>query len=231
MKKLIISLVALIYSINAEAQIPQMNGNLWCINYANAFVDSNGHHYMQVNFYNNDSAVNNDSFTSEVYRLDAIVSGTDTIRSTNFGWQHMVFQVFSNTSNIFYIDTSIAINLIDGYLVTRGWLGCGTMWDKSFYISQQCNYNFALNIKYNDELSTNIYPNPVTNELYIDIQFKNEMHQAHELKIYDAIGKLVHVQLISKNTEGSLKINCAKFAKGIYYLNVDNKSTKKFIVQ
>ncbi|MBC8172402.1 MAG: T9SS type A sorting domain-containing protein [Chitinophagales bacterium] len=60
-----------------------------------------------------------------------------------------------------------------------------------------------------------IYPNPVTDNLFIDFATNNFL--SSEVIITDATGKNVLIQNI---TSTNAKINIASFSKGIYFVSI-----------
>jgi len=80
----------------------------------------------------------------------------------------------------------------------------------------------------NQVLSVRLYPNPVRDNLYINIL---ENNQGMRLSIYDFTGKTVH----SEQFEGSFKyIDLSFLTTGIYYLTINNNqstATLKFMKQ
>ena len=83
----------------------------------------------------------------------------------------------------------------------------------------------------NAEPVISTYPNPVHDMLYLNI---SGMEGMTYITITDAAGKVVatyNENLL--NSETTLNYSVAKFAQGIYFLNVNNNDTvitKKFIV-
>jgi hypothetical protein len=90
-------------------------------------------------------------------------------------------------------------------------------------------FNYEINVTDIDNVKTNqfeIYPNPVSNMLYV-----NSNLSFYCINIYDIYGKL----LISKQIdEKSISIDVASLASGIYFIKLigkDQKEVRKIIVQ
>lgn len=72
-----------------------------------------------------------------------------------------------------------------------------------------------------------IYPNPVTNEMIIDIK---DQSLIDKVIISDPAGKSYNCRFINSNR--SIHINCSDLAKGLYFITIKSdkgSSTKKFI--
>lgn len=73
------------------------------------------------------------------------------------------------------------------------------------------------------DLGFSIYPNPVKD--YVIFEQKNANRQKHTLVIYNAIGQVMHHEVLSTDTK---RIDLAKYAQGLYYYELYNdKGTEK----
>jgi len=77
---------------------------------------------------------------------------------------------------------------------------------------------------YQTEFNMNVYPNPVSEQVTIEIK---EIKEAISFSIYTTEGKLI---MTSKLTELQTKLNIEGFAKGNYFLNIteQNKIIKTY---
>ena len=85
--------------------------------------------------------------------------------------------------------------------------------------------NFALDVPENDELNMAVFPNPVSNTLFIS----SENIQIEKISVYSISGKQV---LDDSNFENSLDVS--SLSEGIYFLEIsspEGKSIQKFIKQ
>ena len=67
------------------------------------------------------------------------------------------------------------------------------------------------------------YPNPAKNTVI----FNSNSAQSAQLKIFDALGKLVY----STTINGSKTVDVSGFKNGIYVVNIDNRMNKKLVIQ
>ena len=89
---------------------------------------------------------------------------------------------------------------------------------QSPYLGQVFNYSTITGVEEFNELnSIRIYPNPVKNELVMQLK-GFESYTNLELHIYSSTGKLVYSDKISANQE--VTINVYTFAQGVYYCKV-----------
>jgi len=70
------------------------------------------------------------------------------------------------------------------------------------------------------ELKFDIYPNPTSQQLSIQWQAAGE--QSMNLKLYNALGQVVHVQNVKTATANDVKWNVESLASGIYLLEIRN---------
>lgn len=72
---------------------------------------------------------------------------------------------------------------------------------------------------------TNIYPNPATKELFIDLASNEDSYI--NISIYDVLGKIIYTK---QNESGSLKnaIDISEFKRGIYYIKIENSVGSHF---
>ena len=83
--------------------------------------------------------------------------------------------------------------------------------------NSQFQYSKIISIDRNKSLAVRIFPNPVKNELNIDLNFDRKKTA---IEVFDVLGRTV----FQENTEGgnSLKINILNWTSGIYFLTVTN---------
>jgi hypothetical protein len=68
-------------------------------------------------------------------------------------------------------------------------------------------------------LTSNVYPNPATNE----IKFTTSIDAAYIVTIYNSVGKVIQLLEINGDKLGSeVSINITNFAKGNYFIKIDN---------
>lgn len=67
-----------------------------------------------------------------------------------------------------------------------------------------------------------VYPNPSGDYIQID-----GLHKTQNFKAYDTAGKVVHSGTISKNG----RVDISSFPKGLYFLDLEDGSTLKFVVE
>lgn len=93
--------------------------------------------------------------------------------------------------------------------------------DKAIY-----HFNLLSTSKLRNQLSFNIYPNPVKNQLHISSENNLENYS---VKIFDVLGKLK----ISKKLSYTKTVNVESLSKGMYILSIkddlENTTFKKFI--
>ncbi len=85
-------------------------------------------------------------------------------------------------------------------------------------------YSKVLSVVSSKDLTVKVYPNPIHNELTIDI---NSESRKQQIDVFDVLGRTVFTQ----NTEGGvsnanlLKINTLDWQKGIYFLKITDGKT------
>ncbi|MCX6155934.1 MAG: M1 family aminopeptidase [Candidatus Kapabacteria bacterium] len=67
---------------------------------------------------------------------------------------------------------------------------------------------------FDQTLNTEIYPNPATDEIFVDYQTNN--NQKNEIKIFNQLGECVYKLLTDDNF---LKVDVSRLSDGIYFLN------------
>jgi hypothetical protein len=77
-----------------------------------------------------------------------------------------------------------------------------------------------------DNLTINVYPNPVTN--YVNIKFNASVLQSYHVSIFDVNGRILKKQKLSINSSET-QIKMDDLANGIYYLNVKQDNSNKII--
>ena len=81
------------------------------------------------------------------------------------------------------------------------------------------------------ELDFNIYPNPVTTLLYVDI--KSELSQINEIQIFQSNGQLINT-LNSERLERN-GVDVSSYSSGLYFMKltdtIGNFKVKKFTVR
>ncbi len=96
-------------------------------------------------------------------------------------------------------------------------------------------YNPALKIQESSDLnnSINIYPNPVTDKLYIKIN--GSKYQKYSFQLFDFNGKVIRKVIIGEIKEDLIFIDTKNLVSGLYILNIlsDNKLVinKKLIIE
>ena len=78
----------------------------------------------------------------------------------------------------------------------------------------------------------NIYPNPVKDELYIDIPFFEKMEYLKNVEICDLTGRTVGALRAMPLQEGNATINVSALPSGVYFVKITTDNgivTKKFI--
>lgn len=80
-------------------------------------------------------------------------------------------------------------------------------------------------IKIKSDNSLKIYPNPTQAHLFVEIATSNK---AKNMTIINHLGQIVWQKVITQN---KVAIDVSTFAKGIYFIQVDNSFNKKIIIQ
>jgi uncharacterized repeat protein (TIGR02543 family) len=105
-----------------------------------------------------------------------------------------------------------------------------TGWDVEFDnitadITVTAVYDISTTIEVNTTTQFIVYPNPVVNTLYVNIENTQEGIE-HQISIYNISGQLVY----SNSGYGTKKtISVGDLNKGIYYITIDNNKGNKFI--
>ncbi len=85
---------------------------------------------------------------------------------------------------------------------------------------------------YIDDVS-NVYPNPISNKLKLDIGIKNPTKIT--VKIYNQMGQLLIMDQFSMGSTQTLEVNTSELHSGMYFLEIiadDNyRVARKFIKQ
>ncbi|NVN93664.1 MAG: T9SS type A sorting domain-containing protein [Bacteroidetes bacterium] len=135
-----------------------------------------------------------------------------------------------NGGNALYIDVAyISIDLSGNCFVTGSFVGATATFgsiilnhdtvitNHDIYIAN-LGLPTGINELHNEKLALNIYPNPATSKLTINLQ-QQTILQNTTVSIYDVQGKLLLQQSI---TQPQTELNIASFAKGIYVVKVNN---------
>ena len=109
----------------------------------------------------------------------------------------------------------------------------GASWIKSFegdfgrFIHHEFRIEDAIShSEFNDINNINIFPNPANDELTL---FGNLQHSS-KLILRDNLGRIIKTMNLKKNVS-THKIDISHLSKGIYFLSIDNVSSKKIIKQ
>ena len=111
-------------------------------------------------------------------------------------------------------------------------VGCISTYCDSSYLQKSPNSIITINVVPNawvgiNNLITgkvNIYPNPATDKLIIDLQQLKNL-QNTSLSIYDIQGKLLLQQAIEQSQTG---LNISRFEKGVYVIKVNNDNNTMY---
>jgi len=106
------------------------------------------------------------------------------------------------------LNTQVSALLICGKDIYTGTFN-GGIWKRSL---------LELSVLQESSNSNNIYPNPATSNLTLNLQLQTSL-QNTIVSIYDVQGKLLLLQTI---TEPQTELNIASFSKGIYVVKVNN---------
>lgn len=69
-------------------------------------------------------------------------------------------------------------------------------------------------------LMSNVYPNPATHE----IKFTTSLEETYFISVYNSLGKIVEcVEIKGDQLGAEVSINTSKFAKGNYFIKIDNQ--------
>jgi len=83
-----------------------------------------------------------------------------------------------------------------------------------------CVYeNCILNVEGFSKLGINIYPNPTTGKVYIELD-KSTNNSQNTISIFDLAGKILFQ---SKFNHNRAELNLSNFAKGMYLIEIKNK--------
>jgi hypothetical protein len=66
-----------------------------------------------------------------------------------------------------------------------------------------------------------VYPNPVSNVLFI--QFSEKLTENLELNIYNAIGQRIHAEILSEKNNATVQVDMTNLSNGFYILNLRGK--------
>ena len=84
-------------------------------------------------------------------------------------------------------------------------------------------YGHITSINQFDETEINIYPNPATS--FVNVEVTSEEAQQFNVKMVDMMGKTVYVDEFNHaGGPGMYKINVNNFAKGVYFLHLSNEN-------
>lgn len=95
-----------------------------------------------------------------------------------------------------------------------------------------CEQGWGVNVNNTTADLLNIYPNPTSNQLFIDLGITN-VNSNNSISVVDMTGKEVIFEN-NVNLDGTYEINTSELSKGIYFLKVNNGSsviTKKFVIE
>ena len=210
----------------------------WPCSYTNSFTDSWAATFVSggSTFYR----TGNSTVTSDGYGTVTTPSGT----YPNVMRFHMV-ETYQDSANIFgtpfinnyvndeylWLDNSHHIPIATVYTFTTV-IGGG-----SPTVTQGGSYFGApVGIEKSSELSGSLklYPNPVTDNLYINMELSR--NQKAEIKLINPLGQEIGVQVITSALQGPNEITAdlGKYANGIYfvqvYLNGTLSATRRFII-
>jgi hypothetical protein len=90
-----------------------------------------------------------------------------------------------------------------------------------------CDTSVSANLKMEERIFTNIFPNPAEN--LVNIEIRNiEKHENLSMDIYDGVGRLV--QSVSNLRNSVYQLNRDDFGSGIYFVNIYENNNKQFQV-
>lgn len=122
-----------------------------------------------------------------------------------------------------YIGTSVSLSY-DGRIVATGAFRRNSDNTSSTGHVEVYSLSGLLSLNEFNLSQFSIYPNPVSNQVTIVLQNKNNLQK---IKIYNSLGQIVH-------TTQETRIDTSQFSKGIYYIEVTTNqgiSSKKLIVE
>lgn len=196
---------------NIFASVPSASNILFSGNIPSVIDTSNNifvKNYAAFGF--TDPSVNNYNLTSVA--VDAIDKGV-ACGSADNGFPLTPLYMFINDS------TSLSPRTVVGAAID---IGAYEYQDNSGINEAKIN---------NDNLEINIFPNPSSAFLYVDM--KNVREKIIKAQIYNVSGDLVYSENIA-NINSALKFDVSKFSDGMYFLRLltNNKTlTQKFLVQ
>ncbi len=117
-------------------------------------------------------------------------------------------QTTQRAINLCYNSTGYSVTVTDRYNCTYSYSGSGTR-----------VLNCSKSLVYNEhpDIYVNIYPNPVQNELSIQILSENNIYNS--IYIYSSEGKLCYVKKLNSN-DVELKVNTINWSEGIYLVRL-----------
>ncbi|MDD2412175.1 MAG: PKD domain-containing protein, partial [Bacteroidales bacterium] len=135
---------------------------------------------------------------------------------------------FSNDAN----PANIQYNLEGTYyvsLIANNTFGSGFL-KKDLYITVFPSTNIS---EYNTENSLHIYPNPASNELFVDIENLTDGHCT--VTLFNTVGQKIKVKKLEvlENSQNTIRWNISTIAKGVYLIKLETEKTqitKKVII-
>jgi len=120
---------------------------------------------------------------------------------------------------------SAALPICDGCYITQGLL---CYQDSTFNLyqpdtSKACDYTTVGINQLTHNTQLNIYPNPATNVLNVELGILNENA---EIKLFDVNGKLV----LSQTIQGNTNIDVGNLNSGVYNVNINGVTNKRLVI-
>ena len=145
-------------------------------------------------------------FTRAAINSPAPQPGTDTT------WQMQSFNINNNLAGQrVFIFINHDMNDGDQLRLDEMWLEEGT-----------------LSLEDHNQVSFNVYPNPSNNGIF-NINLTSKLSKNTSIIVRDILGKTIYNKNIKVNGQTKETISLTDFSKGIYFLSINNKTTKLIV--
>jgi len=167
------------------------------------------------------------------FPYDLCIDNNDNLFVTD-NYNHKIRKINTKTNEVTTIAGS-SLGYLDGIASTSQFkYPSGICYNQeNFYVSDQNNYIIRkisnnLSIYNQEKLRFNIFPNPCT--FFLEVEIDNITSNTR-LQITDVLGKIIQNQKLESTIT---TINTSSFSKGIYFLKISDenkKNIRKFIVK
>lgn len=146
------------------------------------------------------------------------VAGFEVLRSTNVrNWEYLTFVSANNEPSLYFTWDDHPYN---GYTYYRLKI-----------IDQDGTFEYSniVSIRREKALNLTLYPNPASREVYIE--FDVEANSNTEIMVVDFLGRVVHQESVSSDSERSafITLNVKPLVSGTYYLSMVSEGRRKAV--